>query len=204
MLINGSNLLNCPVLSLHVGGRIANVTDLVIDPNDLKIIAVRVDGPVVDDETGDLLPISAVREFSRLGMVIDSGDEFVHETEIIHLRDILKLRFNLTGLKVVTKKKVKLGKVSDAVFDTVSWQAQQLIVKRPVMKSFFDPELTISRHSIIEVTDYEVIVKDEHEKSKSKAPAAKIAKDFSPNFINPFRKPDFAPDTSDISEPKKS
>lgn len=201
MLINGSKLLDCPILSLHLGGRIANVTDLIIDPNDLKLIALRVDGPVIDAETGDLLPINAVREFSRLGMVIDSNDEFVHETEVIHLRDILKLHFRLNGLKVITKKKAKLGKVSDYILNTSSWQVQQLIVKRPFTKALFDPELTIHRRNIIEVTDYEVIVKEEHEKAKQKAPL-RPAQDFSPNFINPFRKPDFAPDASKTSNPK--
>lgn len=199
MLINGSNLLGCPILSLHVGGRIANVTDLIIDPNNLKLIALRIEGPAVDLETGDLLPIDAVREFSRLGMVIDSSDDFVNDTEVIHIKDILKLRFNLTGLKVITKQKSKLGKVSDAIFDTTSWQVQQLIVKRPAVKAFFDPELTISRHSIVEVTDYEIIVKDEHEKVKQAKPVH-TDQNFSPNFINPFRKPDFAPETTDISE----
>lgn len=202
MLINASNLLGCPILSLHVGGRIANVTDLVIDPNNLSLIAVRVDGPVVDEESGSLLPINSIREFSRLGMVIDSVDDFVGDEEIIHLHNILKLRFNLSGLKVITKKKSKIGKVGDYILNTASWQVHQLIVKRPAMKAFFDPELIISRHQIVEVTDYEVIIKDEHEKPKREAPA-KVAPDFTPNFINPFRKPEFAPEPSEIDGPEK-
>ena len=52
------------------------------------------------------------------------------------------------------------------------------------MKSLMDPELTIPRKEIIEVTDYKVIVKDEEKVIKEKAEK----EDFIPNFVNPFRK----------------
>ena len=194
MLINGSSLIDCPVLSLHVGGEIARVTELIMNPNNLKLIAFRVEGPLIRDEVGDILPIESVREFSTHGAIVDSIDEFIDGEEVVRVRDILKLNFSLNGLKVITKKKVKLGKVSDYILDTTSWQVHQIIVQRPLMKSFLDPELIIPRQKIIEVNDYEVIIKDETEKSSKKAPAAAPA-DFVPNFINPFREPDFASDS---------
>lgn len=193
MLINGSRLIDCPILSLHVGGEIARVAELVMNPNNLKLIAFRVKGPLIRDDVGDILPIESVREFSPHGAIIDSIDEFIDGEEVVRVRDILKLNFSLTGLKVITKKKVKLGKVSDFILDTTSWQVHQIIVQRPLMKSFLDPELIIPRQKIVEVNDYEVIIKDETEKSSKKAPAP-VSADFVPNFINPFREPDFASD----------
>ena len=71
MLINTSRLINCPILSLHIGGRVATVTEVIIDPDSLKVIACRVEGPLVGKEVGDILPMTSVREFSRLGMIID-------------------------------------------------------------------------------------------------------------------------------------
>lgn len=191
MLINSSRLINCPVLSLHVGGEIARTTEVIIDPNNLKAIALRVEGPLIRNEVGDILPIESIREFSTHGIIVDSIDEFIDGEEVVRVRDILKLNFSLLGLKVVTKQKSKLGKVSDYILDTNSWQVHQIIVQRPVLKSFLDPELTISRQKIVEVNDYEIIIKDETEKSRKKSPAAAPA-DFVPNFINPFREPDFA------------
>lgn len=191
MLINGSRLLDCSILSLHVGGEIARITELVMNPNNLKIIAFRVEGPLVRDDVGDILPIESVREFSTHGAIVDSIDELIDGEEVVRIRDVLKLNFSLTGLKVITKKKSKLGKVSDFILDTSSWQVHQIIVQRPLMKSFLDPELIIPRQKIVEVNDYEVIIKDETEKSQKKSPATTPA-DFVPNFINPFREPDFA------------
>lgn len=193
MLINGSRLIDIPILSLHVGGEIARVTELIMNPNNLKIIAFRVEGPLIRDEVGDILPIESVREFSGHGAIIDSIDELINGEEVVRVRDILKLNFSLNGLKVVTKKKAKLGKVSDYILDTSSWRVHQIIVQRPILKSFLDPELIISRQQIIEVNDYEVIIKDETEKYQKKSPVATPA-DFVPNFVNPFREPDFASD----------
>ncbi len=193
MLINSARLINFPILSLHVGSEIARISEIIIDPNSLKLIAFRLESPLIRDEVGDILPLNSVREFSRHGFIIDSIDEFISEDEVISIKKIIDLRFALPGLKVITKKKSKLGKVSSFTLNTSTWEVQQIIVQRPVMKSFLDPELTISRQSIIEVDDYRIIVKDEHETTKEKSTADAPA-DFIPSFINPFRKPDFAPE----------
>lgn len=190
MLINNSRLVGCPILSLHIGGQIARVVETIVDPNTLKIVACRVDGPLVGREVGEILPVSSIREFSRLGMIVDSADDFVEADDVVRIRDLLKLNFSLLGLKAETKRGSKLGKVADFTVEPESWQVQQLIVQRPMIQSLLDPELTIARSQIAEINDYKVIVKDSKEKvkAKAKAPAAK----FSPNFVNPFREPDFA------------
>lgn len=203
MLINGSRLFQTKILSLHVGGAIAQVSEVIIDPNTLKIIAFRVEGPLIRDGADDILPIASVREFSRLGMIIDSVDELVSEEEIIQIRDVLKLDFNLVGLKVITKKKVKVGTVSDYITHVDTWEVHQLVVQRPLIKAFLDPELIIPRSKIIEVDDYQVVIKDETEKSKHKARTEAPA-DFVPNFINPFREPDFAADAKVDTSPSNS
>lgn len=194
MLINGSRLIGCPILSLHVGGAIAHVSDVIIDPNDLKIIGFRVSGSLVRGEVGDVLPVDSVREFSRVGMIVDSIDELVNGEEVIRIRDVLNLNFSLPGLKVISKNKSKLGKVTDYIINSDSWGVYQLIVQRPIMKALLDPELIIPRSEIIEVNDYQIIVKDEHSKLQKTAPAVRPA-NIATDFVNPFRKPDFAQDT---------
>ncbi len=193
MLVNNSRLIGYPILSLHVGGRIAHIVETIVDPDTLKVIACRLEGPLIGEEAGDILPVASIREFSRLGMIVDSADEFVNSDDIVRIKELLDYNFSLIGLKAETKKCKKLGKVSDFTIEPESWQVQQLIVQRPMMQSFIDPELTIARSQISEINDYKVIVKDSTAKSKSKA--QKPAANFSPNFINPFREPDFATET---------
>lgn len=190
MLINGSKLIGCPVLSLHIGGQIAKVINEVVNPNDLKIIALEVDGPQTGDgEHGDILDTRSVREYSSLGMIIDSIDDLVSEGDVIKISEIMKLNFSLIGLTVKTKKGTKLGKVIDYTFDSETFSVIQLIVKRPVMKAILDPELVIGRSEIKEVNDYEIIVKDEENKIRQRA----TKQDFVPNFVNPFKEGAFAP-----------
>lgn len=197
MLLNSSRLIGCPVLSLHLGGPIGRVTSEVVDPNDLKIIALNVDGPQTGDgDHGDILDVRSVREFSNIGMIIDSIDDLVSKGEVIKFDEIMDLNFSVIGLTVKTKKGKKLGKIVDYTFDPESMQIMQFIVKRPMMKSLLDPELVIGRSQIKEVNDYELIVKDDEQKIQKESGK----KDFVPNFVNPFRDSNLATNEATVEE----
>ena len=137
---------------------------------------------------GEILEARDVREFSNLGMIVDSAETFVNPGDVAKLDKILALNFSLIGLKVETKKGSKLGKIIDFVVDSETFMVQQLVVKRPMVKAFIDPELIVPRKEIVEVNDYKIIVKDEEDKIRKKA----MKDDFIPNFVNPFREPDFS------------
>ena len=199
MLLNSSKLVGCPVLSLHLGGPIGRVTSELVDPNDLTIIALNVNGPQTGDgDHGDILDVRNIREFSNIGMIVDSIDELVSKGDVVRFDKIIDLNFSVVGLTVKTKKGTKLGKVADYTFDPETMQIMQLIVKRPFVKSFLDPELVIGRSQIKEVNDYEIIVKEEEEKIKKESGK----KDFVPNFINPFRDSNLATNEATIEEEK--
>ena len=118
-------------------------------------------------------------------MVVDSVDDFVDGNEVVNLQKILGLGFSLIGMKVVTRKGTKLGKVSDYTINTDGFMVQQLIVQRPIMQSFLDPELVIGRSEVVEINDDAIIVRDEESKIRVNA----TREDFVPNFVNPFREP---------------
>lgn len=182
MLVTNSQLIGAPVLSIQTGSTIGTVSEPIIDPDTLKIIALKLSGPLIRDT--NILDIKSIREYSNLGMVIDDIDELVAPEDIIKISKIIALNFNLIGLKVETKKQSKLGKIIDYTLTPNDFVIQQIIVRRPIMKALIDPELTISRKEIVEVTDYKVIIKDEEKTLKSRAEH----EDFIPNFVNPFRK----------------
>lgn len=182
MLVYASKLIGAPILSMQSAGPIGVITDLVVDPNTLKILAFRIKGPLV--KTANILDVKSVREYSKYGLVVDSIDELVEKGDIIKVSEIIDLNFDLNGLKVETKKKTKLGHVIDFTVTSEDFNVKQIIVKRPLVKSFLDSELIIPRSEITEVTDYKIIVKDEEKTIKEKAETT----EFVPNFVNPFRK----------------
>ena len=181
MLIEGSKLLKYPILSLHTASRIAEVKSLVIDPNFLKVVAFEISA--VSSKQRLFLEASSVREFSKMGMIVDSDEEFVEKDDVIKLKETIDLGFSLDNMKVVSKKKAMLGRIEDFIINTEDFQIMQLIVKRPIYKALIDPELVIGRSDIHEINDSEIIVKSEEGTIMKKSGTL----DFVPNFVNPFK-----------------
>lgn len=181
MLIEGSKLLKYPILSLHTASRIAEVKGLVIDPNFLKVVAFEISA--VSSKQRLFLEASSVREFSKMGMIVDSDEEFVEKDDVIKLKEAINLGFSLDNMKVVSKKKAMLGRIEGFIINTEDFQIMQLIVKRPIYKALIDPELVIGRSDIHEINDNEIIVKSEEGTIMKKSGTL----DFVPNFVNPFK-----------------
>ena len=113
MLVYASKLIGTPILSMQAGGAIGRVTEPIVDPDTLKMIAFRLGGGPIPRAGANLLDISSIREYSNFGIVIDSIDELVSAEDVVKLAKVIKLNFNLIDLKVETKKGSKLGKVID-------------------------------------------------------------------------------------------
>jgi len=201
MLLTGSKMIGMPVLSLHVGGAIAKTKHAIIDPDTLGVVAYELEGPIIknDPEVGDILDINDIRELSSDGIIVDSADRFTTREDVIKFDKILKLNFNLVGLKVVTQDGKKVGKISDYTLDSNSMIIYQLIVQRPFMSSLVDPTLTINRSQIIEIDDYKVTIRHDKAQIKIKPDKKKAAEEFVPNFTNPFRKPAYTEEESTVN-----
>lgn len=204
MLMVGSRFIGMPVLSLHIGGQTAAVKRVVVDPEDLSIMAFELEGPIIrDPEIGSFLMAEDIRETSNQGLVVDSADRFVNPEDVIRLNEVLELNFNLEGLKVVTKegKNIKkLGKIIDYTVDSSTLSIFQIIAQRPFMESFVDPQLTINRSQITEVDDFKITIKHDKQKIKVEQPVKETKGDFVPNYTNPFRKPTYSPVEEDMSD----
>lgn len=189
MLVSGAKLINTPIMSMQTGAPVGFISAPIIDPDSLKIIAFRLTGPTLTN--ANIVPVNSIREYSSLGMIIDGAEELVAPGDVVKIDEVIALNFLLAGLKVETKKGSKLGRIEDYTLTIEDYIIQQLIVKRPALKAFIDPELVISRQEVVEVTDDKVVVKDEEKVLKSRAEK----EDFIPNFVNPFREkqPGFAP-----------
>ncbi len=189
MIIELSRLLQTRILSLQLGGPIGEVSDAIVDPDSLKIIALRVRGPMINKKSGNILTVDSIREFDKLGIIINSSEDLVEEGDVIRVSKVLELQFSLIGLKALTKKGTKLGTVESYRLETNSMLVKDLIVKRRGFKAISDPELFIPRSEIVEINDYEVIIKDEEVKIKLKSEK----ENFIPDFVNPFREANFVP-----------
>lgn len=180
MLIAGSRLIDAPVMGLQTGGELARTSKAIIDPRRLEIIAYELAGPLLDIHPS-LLRIVDVREFSEIGLIVDSSDEFVAPHDIIKLNETYELNFNLIGMSVVDKKRRKLGKVDGYTIETGGFLIQQLSVKRPLLKSFNDTQLLIHRTQISEINDSSIVI-------DSEVKVQPMLQAVQGSYRNPFRK----------------
>lgn len=181
MLILGTRLLNTPVMSLQTGGRLANTEKPIINPSNLKIVAFVVEGQLLSERPA-LLRVDDIREMGRVGMIVNSNDEFIGVHDVIKIEKLYELNFPLVGMSVIDDTKHRLGKVEDYTVDTDSFVIQQLTVQRGFFKGLTDTGLLISRAQIIEINDDEIVVKSTA--LKSIAPVMQASRT---EFINPFR-----------------
>jgi sporulation protein YlmC with PRC-barrel domain len=160
MLIVGSRLIDAPVMGLQTGSELARTSKAIIDPRTLEIIAYELAGPLLDIHPS-VIRVIDVREFSDIGLIVDSSDEFVSPTDIIKLNDIYELNFTLIGMSVVDEKGRKLGKVDGYTIETGGFLIQQLSVKRPLLRSLNDTQLLVHRTQISEINNTSIIVNSE-------------------------------------------
>lgn len=190
MLLQGSRLNDVPVMGLQTGTELARTIRPIIDPATLKILAYEVQGPLLDIHPS-LLRVVDVREFSDIGLIIDSSDEFIATDDVVALEKVYDLHFLLVGMSVIDDHKNKVGKVTDFTLDSNSFVIQQLNVKRPLLKSLNDTELLVNRAQIVEITDHAIIIKSGEQKPQPVLQAVRT------NYVNPFRATAPTPEHSD-------
>ncbi len=167
-------------MSLQTGAKLASTKVPIIDPENLKILAYEVEGPLLA-ERPSLLRIADIRELSDIGMIIDSSDEFIGTNDVVSIEKVHKLNFKLIGLLVIDELKHRLGKVSDYTLETNGFVIQQLKVSRGPFKSLSETELLVHRSQIIEINDESIIVRSATKKLEPITNSGDLS------YLNPFR-----------------
>jgi uncharacterized protein YrrD len=180
MLLLGSRLIGTPVMGLQTGTKLAHTASPLIDPANLKIVAYIVEGPLLSEHPS-LIRMADVRELSDIGMIVDSSDEFIALDDVVKIKELYDLHFNLIGLNVIDESKHKLGKIDDYSLDSSSFIVEQLNVRRRGIRSFTETGLLIHRSQIVEINNQSIVVK---------TTATRVEVDIQPerrSYVNPFR-----------------
>lgn len=157
---------NLSVMSLRTGGKVASAIKPVINPDNLKIV-----GWYCEDQFSKqnlVLLAQDVRDFVPRGIAINDHEDLSEPEELIRLKDVLELDFELLGKQVVTDQKRRVGKVSDYAADAESLIITKLYVSRPMYKSLTEGQRIIDRKQIVEITNKKVVVKDVDVKQSAK------------------------------------
>ncbi|HEX5744130.1 MAG TPA: hypothetical protein VFX84_01625 [Candidatus Saccharimonadales bacterium] len=159
MLQLSGALLNKSVLSLRTGGPVATVTAAIINPDNLKIEGFYCKDRF--DKKRDLVLLyQDIREVLQGGFVVNDHDVLAEEGELVRLKKILELNFELLGKPVVTASKQKVGKVSDYATEIETMFVQKIYVSQSILKSFAGGSLSIDRNQVQEITPRRIIIND--------------------------------------------
>lgn len=166
MLQLSKALINRPVMSLRTGGQVATATAPIINPNNLKI-----EGWYCIDRFSKeplILLSQDVRDVINQGVVINDHEVLAPPDELIRLKPILELQFELLGKPVFTTSKRRIGKLNDYAVDMPSLYVKKLYVSQSIMKSLSGGSLSVDRDQVIEITERKVIIADPLQTTKVK------------------------------------
>lgn len=159
MLQLSGSLLNRPVLSLRTGGVIATTTSAIINPNNLKVEGFYC-ADAFDRKKTVVLLYQDIRDLIPQGFVVNDHDALVEPQELVRLKQIMDLHFELLGKHVSTASRDKLGKVVDYATDVTTMYVQKIYVAQSLLKNLAGGNLGIDRTQIIEINDRRIVVQD--------------------------------------------
>mgnify|MGYP000986626251 FL=1 len=92
--------------------------------------------------------------------------------DLVRLKKVIDLNFDLLGKQVATTAKQKIGKVSDYAVETETMYIQKIYVAQSILKSFTGGALSIDRNQVVEITPRRVIINELMNTSAATAAAA--------------------------------
>lgn len=156
MLLMGQQLIGKPVLSLRTGGPVGEVTDIIINPNNLKV-----EGWYVNDSSTKqrrVLLSQDIRDIIDQGFVVNDAEDLSDSSELVRLESVIKLNFELMGKTVVSDTKRRLGKVNDYAFEKDGFFIQKLYIGQSIVRSFSGGSAIVDRTQIIGINNKRITV----------------------------------------------
>jgi uncharacterized protein YrrD len=146
------------ILSLRTGGPVGHALSPVINPNNLKIEGWY--ATAIHEREQYIVPTSEVRDIIDKGIVVDDHSALTPVDDMVRMKDIIQLGFEIIGKTVKSERKRTLGKVESYAVDETSYGIQKLYVNQSFFRNFSTQQLVIDRSQIIEINDRFVIVND--------------------------------------------
>lgn len=174
MLQLSKTLHDVPVMSLRTGGQVATASRPIIDPNTLKIVGWHCLDSI--QKKHQLILLSQdIRDFIAQGLVVNDHDVLAEPQDLIRLKDLLKLNFELLGKPVYSDTKRHLGKVSDYATEAETLYIQKLYLSQSLIKSFSGGGLSVDRNQILEITSRKIVINEPLQPTKAEAASVPVS-----------------------------
>lgn len=192
MLMTIDHIIGMPVLSLQTGQPLAQVIEPIVNPYNLKVVALYVDGPMIEYNPAVVFT-EDIRAVNSRGVVVDSNDNIMSPEGMVRLNEVIDFDFHLVKLLVVDNHGHKLGHVSGYTIEPNDFNIMQIEVRPRLMQSFTMTDMLIGRDQIVEIDNNKIVVKAPDIRVKQPHAVKTTKQMLNPEFDNPFRKPKARP-----------
>ncbi len=176
MLILKSALNNRHIISIQDNRPIGIVKDIICNPNNLKIEGFYCTN--TGQKSIKVLLNQDIREVSIQGFIVNDYNALTDPSELIRLRKILEIDYDLIKKTVETIGKQKIGKVVDYAIDSNNMYVSKLYVSQSILKNLKGSVISIDRNQILEVNDYKIIIDNMESSVKLKSVATAISQSY--------------------------
>jgi len=166
MLIPISHLLGKPVKSLDSESNIGLVENILIDPENGKLLAFLVRTGFIFIKIKLLSPTD-IAGLTPDFLVVHDSDSLILPEEIIKAKKVLDQKIFVLGSMVKTKRGKILGKCSDLWIESATNEVVKFYVKSTPLAGPLAEDRIIPIEKVIRITRSQIVVKDDVVKVKA-------------------------------------
>ena len=165
MLINFSSIINQKIISADIKLAVAYVKDIVIDPNDGKILALIVKQNIFAKK--QIIASLDIIGIFKNAVIISEEDRIIDINDVVRIDQILQEKTHIFRKWAKTKSGKMLGRIDDIILETNPIEIKKYFINGSACKLCFmnlfrhrDDRL-ITQDDIYKITKNAVIVKND-------------------------------------------
>jgi len=156
-----SQIIGLPVGSIEDRAKVGSVRDIVINPDDGKVLGLTVRAHFFGSQP-QIISWQDVRDIDKNGAVVTSKEVIVSIDEIVRAADLLNDNFNLIDLPVETTSGQAIGAVSDYEIDGTVGALTKIHTRQLLGKNRI-----INHSKILRIQRDKIIIRADGERSRA-------------------------------------
>jgi len=142
MFIEAKKLIGLPVAATDTQSKIGEIRQVLIDPENGRLLGFLVTaGELFGPKK--VLSVIDIKEWDPNGIVVDSIENLIGKSEIVRIKEILKQKIFILGMKAKTESGKSLGEVEDILLDTDTESVIKYYLKDLMQSRVFPAEKVV-------------------------------------------------------------
>lgn len=154
MLLEASEILNKPVLTLGDNISLGKISEIIVDPENGHISGFLISQLFAQPQ---VVAETEVLDLTKTGLIVASEDALAKPSDIIKIQEILSKGIKILNARAETESKKALGKVENFLIDTESAS----VVKFYIRGGIFSPSLVLPSDKVIKIEKGKIIFSDD-------------------------------------------